>query len=663
MLPSGRYLIPVFLIAGFLLFGFGSNEETDVLEKLGIRVTGGAAPGYVEDRACGMCHAQIYHDYQEVGMARSFMRPKPEKYIEAFDKPYVHEASGRIYEMNREGDDLFFKRYQLDESGKPINVYQVKVDWILGSGYHTRVYLYRTPGGELYQLPLGWYTQTQSWGMAPGFDRADHEGVSRRVRRECMFCHNAYPDVPKGSDAFDQPHHYPEQLPEGTGCQRCHGPGEKHVRRAFEGETDRAVLASLIVNPGKLSPQRRDDICYECHMQPTVALPGIRRFGRSDYSFRPGQDLAEYRVALDVSEEGKQKVDRFEINHHPYRLEQSKCFTQSNGALSCLTCHNPHVKIKEPQRAARYRDACLGCHQQETCKLESARAAGKLPVEVASIPADDCSACHMPKRRTHDVVQVLMTDHLIRRRPGGSELTAELEEKDPVLTDLFFLEPERAPKGAEAGIYRAVATLRAGKSRAALEYLKKVIAADPPVDLEPYIALADALLKQHAFEESRQVLSRILAKHPNHPWATERMGIALIAMGKNREGADLLKAYLDEYPESPEGLHNLALYHIKKHEMAAARDLLSRAVAVRPNMTASWYYLGMTRFRLGDRPGAVAAYRRAVELDPKYDRAYLALARILRLQGQKDEAVRYLRHGMRHGRKTEGIARMLEKLQ
>ena len=31
--------------------------------------------------------------------------------------------------------------------------------------------------------------------MAPGYDRPNHQGVLHRVRRKCMFCHNAYPNV------------------------------------------------------------------------------------------------------------------------------------------------------------------------------------------------------------------------------------------------------------------------------------------------------------------------------------------------------------------------------------------------------------------------------------------------------------------------------------
>src|SRR5215207_6266315 len=42
------------------------------LAALGIATTGGAAPGYVEDRACSLCHTQIAAGYAGKGMARAF---------------------------------------------------------------------------------------------------------------------------------------------------------------------------------------------------------------------------------------------------------------------------------------------------------------------------------------------------------------------------------------------------------------------------------------------------------------------------------------------------------------------------------------------------------------------------------------------------------------
>src|SRR6185295_6289983 len=132
----------------------------DPLASRGIAVTGGAAPGYLEDRVCAECHREIWTTYQQVGMARSFARPGSAGKIEDFARgAFAHAASKQNFEMTWRGDRLFFRREQLDAAGQPINVWEHEVDWILGSGNHARTYLYRTEGGELYQLPIAWYTQ------------------------------------------------------------------------------------------------------------------------------------------------------------------------------------------------------------------------------------------------------------------------------------------------------------------------------------------------------------------------------------------------------------------------------------------------------------------------------------------------------------------------
>ncbi|MDJ0930123.1 hypothetical protein [Breoghania sp.] len=89
-------------------------------------------------------------------------------------------------------------------------------------------------------------------------------------------------------------------------------------------------------------------------MQPTVAMTGIRRFGRNAYSFRPGEHLNAFRMNLDITDPDMPKADRFEINHHLYRLEQSRCFVESGGKLGCLTCHDRHVKRTLAERAGHY---------------------------------------------------------------------------------------------------------------------------------------------------------------------------------------------------------------------------------------------------------------------------------------------------------------------
>src|SRR5436190_873813 len=365
--------------------------------------------GYVNDSLCGECHRELAASYAHVGMSQSFSRPRASKVIEDFDAaPYFHAKSNQYFEMRKRGDDVVFRRYQLVD-GKQVNVFEQIVDWILGSGHHSRTYLYATPNGELYQLPTAWYTQPRAWRMSPGYDRADHDGVTRRVRHECMFCHNAYAGVATLSESYWRPQMFPAELPQGIGCQRCHGPGARHSAIALTGNVEKTK--SSIVNPAKLDVRRRMDVCYECHMQPAVALFGVRKFGRDINSFRPGQLLADYAPPINIAEK-----DRFEINHHPYRLEQSRCFRESAGKLTCLTCHDPHRRLAREQ----YRAACLSCH------------------EKAHRANEDCIPCHMPQRRTQDVVHVVMTDHLIQRKPEAN-LLAPLEERESQVSGVHFL--------------------------------------------------------------------------------------------------------------------------------------------------------------------------------------------------------------------------------
>ena len=553
-------------------------------------------------------------------MARAFRRPRPESDIEDFAAPpFLHKASGQTMRIVRQdfgGDKrLVFRRWRLDGTGKPADVLEQPIDWILGSGDHARTYLYQTPGGELYQLPLAWYSQTRSWAMAPGFDRPDHEGIRRRVRRECVFCHVSYPDLPAGADAYGSPQAFPASLPEGIGCQRCHGPAAEHVWLALGGIGVREEIRGSVFNPARLPPGRRDEVCQTCHLQPSVVLPGVRRFGRGDFSFRPGEPLADYLVQVDVEEEGRRPADRFEINHHPHRLRQSRCFLASGGALSCLTCHDPHRKVPEEERAAHFRAACLTCHK---------------PVPTASHAPEpgDCVSCHMPKRRTQDVVHVAMTDHLIRRQPGGPELLAPLEETTPVLTDVRLPGPA-APAGALGEVYRAAAVVRMSSTADAVRHLEKMLAVARPAEPDPWLDLGQGLLRRRQFAAAEQTLAGILARNPGHPLALQWMALAKAGQGKTEEAVELLRKALSAGAERAETEYNLGrlLQTSGKSREAAVHFELS--LASRPNLVEGWYHLGEIHAAEERMADAVACWRRALAIDPAYEAASLALAKAL----------------------------------
>jgi Tetratricopeptide repeat len=564
-------------------------------------------PGYAADAACGECHADRAQSYSHVAMSRSFYRPHPANLIEDFDAPpFFHEKSKQYFEMRRRGDGLVFRRWQLTADGAPVHVYEQIVDWILGSGNHARTYLYRTPGGELYQLPVNWYSQTRQWAMAPGYDRADHEGVTRRVRHECMFCHNAYAAIPPEPLSYWRSQTFPAELPEGIGCQRCHGPGLAHVNVAKAKAPANEIRAS-IVNPSRLPARARNDVCYQCHMQPVVALQGIRRFGRDIYSFRPGQLLSDYSAPIDVVERDLPRSERFEINHHPYRLEQSRCFTESEGQLSCLTCHDPHRKVAEAGRAAHYRKACMSCHAA--------------PHHIER----DCTSCHMQPRRTQDVVHVVMTDHFIRRTPGGAELLAKREEREPSIDDVVTSETGRV-----AQLYRILPVLRAlgGSNAETVLRMEAMLGETKPAEIEPYLDLAMGQLRQRRYAQLEQTAKLILERSPDQPLALEWLGLARAALAR-RSGAAI--PFLEQATRGaprPESDFNLGVFLAQNGRVPEAIERYKRALAARPNLVAAWIRLGEAQLECGDRHGAAESFAQALSIDPRNARAqhYLNVA-------------------------------------
>src|SRR5258708_4089223 len=116
--------------------------------------------------------------------------------------------------------------------------------------------------------------------------------------------------------------------------------------------------------------------------------------------------------------------DKFEIASAAYRLRRSECFLKSplgrQGALLCTTCHNPHDIPRGEAAARHYTQVCRQCHSNTFDQLV---ASGRHSTSA------DCIGCHMPKRRTDDVVHVVMTDHYIQRRKPAGDLLAPIAER------------------------------------------------------------------------------------------------------------------------------------------------------------------------------------------------------------------------------------------
>ncbi len=600
-------------------------------EIYGIPVTEGDVPGYVPDATCGTCHGEIAARFPTIGMGRSFYRPSAETAIEDFEAPpFYHAPSDRHYRIDLRDGDYWFSRWRVGPEGARLDLFERRIDWVVGSGNRSRVYLYRVENGTMFQLPLAWYSQEAKWAMAPGFEFADHPGVSRLVRHRCMTCHNAYPEVPDGAGDFGMPEVFPAELPEGIGCQRCHGPGAAHVEAAFDEGiygSDLDAVRAAIVNPAKLPEDRARDVCYSCHLQPSVPLPATLRPGRGVYDFRPGEALDAHIVQVDIVDATRAPDARFEINHHPYRMEQSPCFIESGGAFGCTSCHDPHGKAPVEERQATYRAVCAGCH--ETAEVHPDLAADA-----------DCTGCHMPARRPQDVPELWVTDHRIQLPPETDPL-APLDKRPAEVTEAFLYHPPADLRPGEAVIAQTFSILNYTNKTAdhAAAALGRVLSAEDPAEFEPWLVFAESALRLGEFETAYAAAEQAALLAPHHPVPVKMMGLAKLQLGDLDAARALTERSLGMAGDMAEQHLNLGLMLARAGDTEAALASARRALSLNDTIPQAWRLIARLAEARGDRAAAAEAYEAALRIDPGAMADREALVALLQALGRSGDAL------------------------
>lgn len=563
---------------------------------------------YASPNSCAGCHAEIAAKYKQSGMGRAFARASAKGAIAAQEGVlYTHEASGDQFTLVQRQDGLYLQRSQEGKGGEATNVFAKRIDFVMGSGNHAKTLLHRAKNGQLFELPLGWYAEGGgTWAMSPGFDRWDHPGFRRAVSDECMFCHNAYPQGGLERE-HGEPATFPEMLPEGIDCQRCHGPGRNHIEAAAQGGSKEKIRASIL-RIGKEDPQRQMALCYQCHLESTSEpLPyAIRRYERQPYSYRPNERLADFILHFDFP---AGKSDHFEIAHAGYRLQQSACYLRSGEQLTCTSCHDPHEARRGAEAAAHYDKACRQCHatthQNEGSDKQQA-----------------CASCHMPARRTDDVVHVVMTDHRIMRRAGRDWLApkkeAHADDARRYRGAVVLSKATPLADGPDRALYEATAQVYEGSnlepgSRQLAEAIDKFRPSRP----EFYHQLAEALYRLGSNEEAVKRYREALTQDPLYLPGIRNLGQTLTTLGRPEEAI----AVLSKAPQDAVALNNLAEAQIAMGKTAEAVETLRKALALDPDAPEALNNLGKALRASGQSEGAREAWSQAIRVRPAYPEA------------------------------------------
>jgi Flp pilus assembly protein TadD len=357
---------------------------------------------YVGDEACAGCHRSESEAFRQHPMGRSLAAvgsPRPAALLDA-RPPADFEVLGFRYAAERRGDRLLHRETVPGPDGEPGDVVEAEVRYVLGSGTRGESYLVEQDG-YLFQSPLSWYREKAVWDLAPGYQER-HQHFDRPVIGACLFCHCNRAEPVEG---IINRYREPVFRGEAIGCERCHGPGELHVRQQrLTGDRD-----DTIVNPRHLEPALREAVCEQCHLQGQIrVLPR----GRQEFDYRPGLPLEPFWAVFELATSGE--AERKAVGQVE-QMHQSRCYRDSGGQLGCTSCHDPHRKPAEQEKVAYYRGRCDACHHDRGCAL---------PAPARQEKGDDCAACHLPRLASADIIHVAASDHRVLRKPspGAADL-------------------------------------------------------------------------------------------------------------------------------------------------------------------------------------------------------------------------------------------------
>jgi tetratricopeptide (TPR) repeat protein len=490
-------------------------------------------------------------------------------------------------------------------------------------------------------MPVSWYSERDGfWAMSPGYDRPAHLDFRRLIAEDCMSCHNGYPRGAVQDDGNGPK--FPEPLPEGIDCQRCHGPGQAHVDaiKANDLEAGRRAIA----NPATFDRERQLETCMQCHLETTSSpLPfQIRRYERPPFSYTPGEPLGDYFIHFDHAP-GAGREDKFEIAGGAYRLRKSACFQRSD--MTCTTCHDPHDIPRGAKAVQHYVAVCQSCHQ-------SVHRTGVPQVRGVAAGAT-CLDCHMPKRRAEDAVHVVMTDHRIQRHRPAEDLLAPRSEADNFehggyRGEVVVYYPPKLPPTPENELYVALAQVQQGSNlTAGIPRLEQAIEKYRPERADFYFELARAYSKTSNYDADIRWCEEALRRDPNFTPALKELAAAATATGRLAQAAQALEKAVALRPRDSDAFADLGNVYLQQDRVEDALRALQQALSLDASMPQANNTMGLAALRRGDAATSERYFREAIRHQPDLAEAQNNLGNLLAGRRSYAEAGYYFEKAIR----------------
>ena len=538
--------------------------------------------------ACRDCHQEEYAAFQATPHYQALQQAPLEN--EPPDGEFDHESSGRSYRVYRKGGQLWHREVIKNRQDDELVLGDYPVAYRIGSGHHSRSYLIDIDG-YLLESPITWYASTGRWALSPGYDVPVHDGFFRPAHEGCVRCHAGRVEAEGGSTHRLRFHEMQ------IGCESCHGPGSLHVDFR-SGPAELPPKRDLtIVHPGKLPRALNEAICARCHLS-AAASASVR--GRHINEFRPGLPLTDYRIDYATGQDSQSMT----VVGHFEQMRQSACYLQSE-TLTCTSCHNPHHRPEPATKVEYYRQKCLSCHKEPDggCRLPESK-------RLSENPANDCTACHMPKSNTN-IPHFAFTHHRI----GRTHVTAY--QKRTASANLVPVE---------------------------------MVSHLPDLDRERCLGLASLHYAEKQTGPEREQLLNQAFLHLNRAYegglqdAPVTAGLAYLFWNQDDRSALPFAERALEVPDcEPDSKVNALIIlgdmNLRQGNFSLAKRAFEQLTTIRLRVV-DWQMLGVCRLSEDDPKGAVAALRKALSLQPDQYELYGLLAEAQAKAGDEQAAER-----------------------
>lgn len=184
----------------------------------------------------------------------------------------------------------------------------------------------------------------------------------------------------------------------------------------------------------------------------------------------------------------------------------------------------------------------------------------------------------------------------------------------------------------------AFAFLNYGRdSAAAAPLLRKSLEINPD-NIPSRLELAEILVEEGKLEEAKAHIAHVLEIEPDHVKAHHSLAMVLSKEEKPSEAVDHCRRALEASPDSPVAHLNLGRILLETGRLDESVGSLAEALRLQPDDPMTNYLWGSILHRRAKPAEAATYYRRAVELDPEFIPAMLAIATLCISNAQTDSA-------------------------